>query len=152
MSDFEYSPEDTEPPREDGYVAFVWERHFFNAYLTKYGTITQSAEAAGVSVEMVEERARESEVFSHQMELCRQVLRDQIRHEVIRRALEPEKEPIISHGRIIAYKDKWDNQHLRWVAERLLPQEFHIPSKLEGANSDGEITFRMELGPGLKDE
>lgn len=148
--DLEYELTDTEPPREeDGYVAFVWERHFFNAFLTKYGTVAPAAEYAGVTLEMVERRAAESAVFRLQLELCREKLRDTIRHEVIRRALEPERTPVFSKGRVIGYVEKWDNRHLEWVAERLLPEEFHLPSRVE-AGSGGELELKLELGPGVK--
>lgn len=149
--DLEYSITDTEPPREDGYVAYVWERHFFNSFMTMYGTVAPAAEYAGVTLEMVEQRLAESSVFRFQLELCREKLRDTIRHEVIRRALEPERVPIITRGKVIGYQEKWDNRHLEWVAERMLPEEFHLPSRTESGHR-GELEFKLELGPGVQAE
>jgi hypothetical protein len=148
QTDLEYSLDEVEPPDENGYVAFRWEREFFRAILMKYGTVTQAADQAGVTVAMVDQRARESLPFHYQLELCRERMRDAVRHEVIRRAMEPERVPIFSRGKIVGYHDKYDNRLLMWLAERMMPEEFHIPSKIEGANGDGELAFRMELSPG----
>lgn len=146
--DLEYELTDTEPPLPNGYVAFVWERWFLNAFIARFGTISQAAEYAGVTETMVEARALEAPEFAANLELCRAQLRDTLRHEAIRRALEPERVPIIYRGRVVEYVEKYDNRHLEWLLERLLPEEFHLPSKIDSSGGDGETVFKLELRPG----
>lgn len=146
-----YKLNQKEPPDENGYIAYSWERIFLNAFLTKYGTITKSATDAGVTEQMVIERAKEEPTFAWRLEYCREQLRDSIRHEVIRRALEPVEKPIYNRGKLIAVEYVWDNRHLQWVAERMLPKEFHLPSLIE-SGGDGDVNFRLELGPGTTEE
>lgn len=148
MSDLEYSLTDKEPALPSGYEPYVWESHFLDSFLSRYGTVSQAAEYAGVTEEMVTERALEAPEFAAALEHCRKKLKDTLRHEAIRRALEPERVPIVYRGRIIDWVEKYDNRHLEWLLERLLPEEFHLPSKTDSSSGDGETVFRLELKPG----
>lgn len=143
----EYDPWETESPNEDGYVAYLWERHFFHNFLLKYGTVGAAAETAGVSKQIVEDRIKESEVFAARMEEIKEYLKDMVRQEVFRRAVEPAEIPIYNRGILVGKRLEWDNRHLQWVAERLLPNEFHLPSRVEFQEGDGSLEFKLELGP-----
>lgn len=151
MSEFEleYTLDEKEPPDPDegGYEAYVWERTFFNGFLMRYGTIGQAAKEAGVTEEIVELRAKAEPVFAKRIEICRKQLREDVDREILRRALEPSREPIIFRGKIIAYKEIWDSAHLRWVAERLSPSKYHLPTIVGEGQGDGELNFRLELNP-----
>lgn len=147
-----YDPYDCEDPDETGYAPRLWERPFFNAFLMKYGTITGAAEATGITKKMVEERMREEPIFVERLHECEEYLKDMVRQEIFRRAIEPVEVPIYQRGILVGKKLEWDNRHLEWVAERLLPNEFHLPSRVEfQGDSDGAMEFKLEIAPN-KDE
>jgi len=131
-----------------------WERLFLKAFLTEtYGTVSRAAERAGVSPADVRRREKESPRFRSHLATCREVLRDTVRYEILRRALEPTEKPVFHRGTIIGVIQEWDTKHLEWTAERLMPEEFHLPTRLEaGLGKDDEVNFRLELNPGTKEE
>lgn len=126
-----------------------WEQQFLDAYLTKFGVITHAARAVGVTPDKVKTRAASSPEFREKLDAAREVVKDTIRYEVIRRAIEPVEKPIYQRGEFVGVVEEWDNKHLEWVAERLMPSEFHIPTRVEFAgDGDGAVSFKLELGSG----
>lgn len=150
-----YTLDQKEPPdpTRGGYEPYVWERYFLNAFFVKYGTISMAAQEAGVSEQAVTDRVKASPEFKKALAFCEERLRDTIRHEVIRRAIEPTEKPIYNRGKLIGVVYEYDNRHLQWVAERMLPNEFHLPSRIEfQGGADGEVNFKLELGSGDQKE
>lgn len=147
--DLEYTLDEKEPPDPDegGYEAYCWERQFFNGFLLRYGTIGEAAKAAGVTEEIVSLRVRTEPVFAKRLEICRTQLKEQLNREIMRRALEPSRKPVIFRGKIVAYVEEWDTRHLEWVAERLMPELWHLPMRIGEGQGDGETSFKLELGP-----
>lgn len=130
-----------------------WERDFLREFLTEtYGTVAKAAKAAGVTTDTVRRRERESLRFRQNLATSREILRDTVRYEVLRRALEPSERPVFHQGRQVGVIQEWDTKHLEWVAERLLPEEFHLPTRIESAAHDGDIKFTLELNPGKAEE
>lgn len=126
-----------------------WEKKFLEVFVssTAYGTVSKAAEAAGVSSRVVEHRAKTSPMFKMQLDAARELIRGMTRYEIIRRALEPSQRPVFHRGEIVGYIQEWDNKHLQWVAERMMPEEFHLPTRIEFAGDhDGAINFKLDLG------
>lgn len=123
-----------------------WERLFLEAYLGEYGTITKAARAAGVSPKTVQARAKASPAFRARLDAARDVLKDTVRYEILRRALEPSERPVFQRGVLVGVIQEWDNKHLQWVAERMIPEEFHIPTRIEVAGEgEGTVNFKLQL-------
>jgi len=60
--------------------------------------------------------------------------------------LEPSERPVFHQGRQVGVIQEWDTKHLEWVAERLLPEEFHLPTRIE-SQGDSEVEFKLQLNP-----
>lgn len=126
-----------------------WEREFLEAFISSaaYGTVAKAAEAAGINTTMVNNRMKASPGFKMQVDAAKELIRGMTRYEIIRRALEPNEKPVFHRGEIVGHIKEWDNKHLQWVAERMLPEEFHLPTRIEFAGDhDGAINFRLDLG------
>lgn len=122
-----------------------WERKFLQSFLMEtYGTVAKAAKEAGIEAEVVRRRERESPRFRQNLAQCREILRDTVRYEIIRRALEPSVRPVFHQGKQVGEIQEWDTKHLEWVAERLLPEEFHLPTRIE-SQGDGEVEFKLQL-------
>lgn len=155
MSELEYRLDELEgpDPTRDGYRPYKWERHFFNAMLTKYGTIDMAATDAGVTTEMVLDRANESTYFRDDLELVKNTIFGKIDHEMIRRALEPQEKIVYYKGKMIGVEYVYDNRHLQHVAACLMPHKWHLATRVEaGQEGDGTVNFKLELSPGAQDE
>lgn len=150
----EYTLDEKEPPdpAEGWYEAYRWEREFFNGFLLRYGTVGEAAKAAGVTEDIVNDRLKAEPVFLKRLEICRTQLKEQVDREVMRRALEPIRKPVVFRGKIVAYVEEWDTAHLRWVAERLMPEKYYMPARVEAGNSEGETSFKLELGAKRNEE
>lgn len=150
----EYNPWGTEPPdpESDGYIAYNWERRFFHAFLMEYGTVGKAAVSAGVTKDDVEKRLKDNPTFAARMEEIRDYLKDMVRQEVFRRAVEPVEIPIYQRGVLVGKRLEYDSVMLRWVAERLLPEEFNLATKLESGNGDGSIDFHLQIGKPKEEE
>lgn len=126
-----------------------WEKDFLEAFLSKeaYGVVSKAAKIAGITGTDVNMRAKRSESFKLQLEAAREVIKGTVDYEVIRRAIEPYERPIYQRGMLVGYVKEWDNKHLQWVAERLSPEKYHLPTRIEFAgDSDGAINFKLSLG------
>jgi len=126
-----------------------WEKLFLEAFLSKeaYGTVAKAAGIAGVTTADINRRVKESLTFKTQVDAAREVIKGVTRYEVIRRALEPYERPVFQRGELVGYVQEWDNKHLQWVAERMMPEEFHLPTRIEFAGeTDGAINFKLDLG------
>lgn len=125
-----------------------WAIAFLNAFTGKdaYGVLSRAARAAGVHVNTVTRRREDDLTFRTLLEQAEDEIRDLVRHEVFRRALEPSQRPIFQRGEMVGTIEEYDNRHLEWLAERFLPEEFHLATKIELTapnKGDGAFTFRM---------
>ncbi len=95
----------------------------------------------------IQERASTDRRFRAELLAARHVLVDILRHEAVRRAVEPVQRPIIQRGEVVAYEEQRDNKHLEWMLERLDPDEWNLARKLEVSGRDGEpIRFSFQFG------
>lgn len=152
MLEYTLDQKEAPDPEEDGYEAYCWEREFFNGFLLRYGTLGEAAKAAGVTEDLVNLRAKAEPVFAKRIEIIRKQLREMVDREIMRRALEPSRRPVVFRGKIVAYVEEWDTRHLEWVAERLMPEKYHLPTRVGEGLGDGELNFRLELSPGREEE
>jgi hypothetical protein len=130
-----------------------WEKRFFEAYLNDYGVVGKAANAAGVHPNKIKARAKESPAFKLMYEAAERAVNDMLDFEVMRRALEPSERPVYQRGKLVGVIREWDNRHLEWVAERRMPQKYHLPTRVEFAgDADGAIAFKLELNPGSQEE
>lgn len=152
MSEVSYSLEETEPPDEAGYVAYKWERQFHYHFIYSYGTMTEACAQAKVTEDMVIARAQESQTFAHRLNYNKNLLKDMVNKEMFRRAVEPNEIPIYQRGVLVGKRLEWDTRHLEYVAERLMPELWHLPTKIESGQGDGSVDFKLELNPGKDDD
>lgn len=142
-----------EPPTETGYRAYRYERYWLNSLMMNYGAFTTACEETGVSEETIRDRLEASPDFQFSYNWVLSRLKDMVRKEVFRRAVEPTERPVYNRGILVGKILDWDTKHLEWVAERLIPEEFHLPSRIEGGmDGEGTVRFKLELGPGVKEE
>jgi len=139
----------TDPFNEIAENPEPWEKPFLEAYISSaaYGTVAKAAEQVGVNTTIVNNRVKVSPNFKLQLDAARELIKGMTRYEIIRRALEPNEKPVFHRGEIVGYIKEWDNKHLQWVAERMMPEEFHLPTRIEFAGDhDGAINFKLDLG------
>lgn len=124
-----------------------WAITFLEAYAgpDAYGTISKAARVAGVHPKAIARRRQDDTVFAELMTQVEDEIRDLVRHEVFRRALEPTERPIFQRGEMVGTIQEYDNRHLEWLAERFMPEEFHLSTKIElsGTAGSGDFEFRM---------
>ncbi len=126
-----------------------WEKRFIEAFLSRdaYGTVAKAAGLAGITTADVNRRVKESPTFKKQLEAARTVVKGIVDYEIIRRAVEPYDRPVFQRGELVGYIQEWDNKHLQWVAERMSPELYNLPTRIEFAGeTDGAINFRLDLG------
>lgn len=126
-----------------------WAHAFLDAYSGPkgYGTLSKSARAAQISVDTVARRRQNDTVFDELMTQAEDQIRDLVRHEVFRRALEPGERPVFQRGEMVTTILEYDNRHLEWLAERFLPEEFHLATKIElTAPGKGPVDFTFRMG------
>ena len=133
-----------------------WAHTFLTAYAgpEAYGTITRAAKAAGTTAKTVQARRNTDIVFDELMRDAEESIRDTVRHEIFRRALDPNERPIYQRGEIVGTVQEYDTKHLEWLAERFMPEEFHIATKIELLNPGGgpaDFTFRMSESDEIED-
>ena len=85
--------------------------------------------------------------FQAGMAQAKHLLIGLFRHELIRRALEPNPQAIFNRGIQVGTRWEYDNKLLLEVAERLAPDEFIVTKKTE-IHGDIVRTFRFEMGEG----
>lgn len=133
-----------------------WARAFLQAYDEHYAALTPAAEAAGVHPETVKARIARDTVFATLFDAAKDRWKDAVRAELNRRAITPSERPVYHKGELVDTILEYDNRHLEWLAERLMPEEFHLPLVVQFVGGDdADFTFRMgeadlplELPPG----
>lgn len=125
-----------------------WARTFLQAYADpeSLGTISKAAKKAGVTRQTVHNRLKDDLIFKTLYEQAQEELKDIIRKEVMRRAIEPYERPIFQRGELIGHVKEYDNRHLQWVAERLMRDEFHLPTIIELTNEVTGAAFVFRMG------
>ena len=132
--------EEEGPPME-------WEKPFLEALINEYGVVGKAARAAGIHPNAVTARAKESPRFNALFTAAQNVVRDTLEFENVRRALEPNERPIFQRGQLVGVVREYDTKHLEWLLERLYPEKYHIPTRVEfGTGQSDAISFRLSLG------
>lgn len=128
-----------------------WAHAFLEAYTGPigYGTLSKSLKHAHTSKDKYKTRLANDLTFKTLLEEAQDQLRDQIRHELYNRALNGTQRPIYQHGHIVGHATEIDNRLLTWLAERLMPEEFHLATKFEltANNTTDSYKFAMNEAP-----
>jgi hypothetical protein len=122
-----------------------WEQKFFEALLGEHAIIGRAAKAAGVSLQVIERRAKESTRFALMLDRAERVVDDILEFESLRRAIEPNERPIFQRGQLVAVTKDWDTRHLEWVLERRMPEKYHLQSRIEFGAKEADVTFKLAL-------
>ncbi len=127
-------------------------RAVIEAYPLEYGIVSKALKRAGVKKERFYLRLKQDRIFAALWEETQEHFKDTLRQEAIRRAIEPNIRPVYQGGIEVGTIAEWDNRHLEWVLERVLPEEFHLPTRVElTAGKDSDFVFRMgEAEPALE--
>lgn len=133
-----------------------WAHKFAEAWPRNYFSLGTTCRAIGINIRRFQTRLRDDPIFAALHEDLANHARDTVRAELTRRALEPSERPVYHKGELVDTILEYDNRHLEWLAERLMPEEFHLPLRVEFARpDDADFTFRMgeadhvlELPPG----
>lgn len=126
-----------------------WAHKFFHAYLSSHGrgTISRSAKYAGVHVEAVRRRRANDAIFAALFHQADEILLEALEAESYRRAKDGTLRPIFQAGQRVGFVRDVDNRHLEWLLERLAPEKYHLPTKIELTNpaggKDRAFTFTM---------
>lgn len=124
-----------------------WEKEFLQAYTENYGVAARAARSIGVHPRAIEMRCKQSPRFKALYEAAQQMVKDTMRYEAMRRALEPTERPVFQRGELVGVIQEWDTRHLQWMLERMIPEEFHLPTRIEfGSGGDGAVNFELKLG------
>ena len=123
-----------------------WEKPFLEAYANNYGVIGLAAKEVGVSYKAVARRRRDSQRFDAMMRHAESIVHDTLEYEAVRRALEPNERPIFQRGALVGTVKEWDTRHLEWMLERLMPEKYHIQSRIEIGTNQNEVKFKLALG------
>ncbi len=131
-----------------------WAHRFFEAYLGHtddphtVGTITRSARHAGVHPNTVKRRLNDDLLFATLIDQANQELLEALEAEAYRRAKDGTTRPIYQAGEKVGEVQDIDNRHLEWLLERLNPEKWHLPTRIELTNPAGTqdgtaFTFHM---------
>lgn len=124
-----------------------WAHAFFTAYTGPigYGTLNASFRHAGITRQNYRTRLENDTVFALLKTEADNELRDAVRHELMNRALNGTQRPIFQRGHLVGHVREVDNRLLMWLAERLIPEEYHLATKFEltGDNAPGAFKFAM---------
>lgn len=123
-----------------------WEAKFFESLLGEHAIVGRAAKAAGVSLQVIERRQRESVRFAAMLARAEAMVDELLEFESLRRALEPNERPIFQRGQLVGVVKDWDTRHLEWVLERRMPEKYHLQSRIEFGASDSDVTFKLALG------
>ncbi len=109
--------------------------------------ITHSAKAAGVTRQSVLNRRKIDPAFNILWQQAEEHLLELLEGELARRTVIGHEKPVYQQGRQVGTIVEVDNRLLTWALERLAPDKYHLPTRIEltqAGNSDGQgFTFRM---------
>jgi hypothetical protein len=109
-----------------------WEEDFLAAYTPKQ--LRDEAEKDPALWEQAQDEALER-------------LRLRMRYHILHRAFTPQRRPVYQRGELVGWEEKWDNDHSRWVAERMLREEYNLPHLTEISGRDGKpISWAFPMG------
>lgn len=125
-----------------------WAHTFFTAYLGPIGigTLTKSARHAGVSRTTVAQRLKTDGRFNALMTLANQELLEALEAEAYKRAKDGLERPVYQRGQVVGAIQDVDNKHLQWLLERLAPEKYHLPTRIELTRPDHESDFTFHMG------
>lgn len=133
-----------------------WAARFLEAWPKNYFSVGRTCDAIGIARRSFKHRRTNDPAFDALVEEAMEQFRETVRAELTRRALEPSERPVYHKGELVDTILEYDNRHLEWLAERLMPEEFHLPLVVQFVGGDeADFTFRMgeedhtlELPPG----
>lgn len=132
-----------------------WAAKFLAAWPENYFAVGPTCQAAGVHPRTFHARLKHDSTFAALYDDLVDQAKDAIRSELHRRAIDGIERPVYQGGRVVGSITEYDNKHLEWLAERLMPEEYHLPLRIEFARPDeADFVFRMgesdivELPPG----
>lgn len=133
-----------------------WARKYVDAWPKNYFSPQRTCSAIGINHRTFNGRLKSDPIFLQLYEELRETARETVRTELMRRALEPSERPVYHKGELVNTILEYDNRHLEWLAERLMPDEYHLPLIVQFVGGDeADFVFRMgeadaplELPPG----
>lgn len=121
-----------------------WVKNYVDAWPQNYYSTARTLKAIGLNARRFDARRKHDPVFATLLEQLHEDARDTIRTELVRRALEPSERPVYHKGELVDTILEYDNRHLEWLAERLMPEEYHLPLRVELVRpQDADFNFRM---------
>ena len=123
-----------------------WEKAFFEALLSEHAIVGRAAKVAGVSLQVIERRRRESIRFAQMLDRAEAMIDEALEYESLRRCLEPDERPIFQRGQLVGVVKSWDTRHLEWVLERRMPEKYHLQTRVEFGARDNDVMFKLALG------
>lgn len=123
-----------------------WIPAFLKAYEENNCIMSRACDAVPVDRRTVKVWREKDPEFEAAIEECKERLRDKIRHTILERSLDGTTRPIYQGGKLVGGEKVYDNKLLMWMAERQIPEEFHINQRLELGSGEKPLVFKFELG------
>jgi hypothetical protein len=125
-----------------------WAHPFFHAYLgpLALGTLSKAAAHAGVHPNAVKRRLADDTLFRELKQQADTALIEALEMVAYDRAYNGVLKPIIQHGEVITHVREIDNRLLQWLLERLAPEKYHLPTRIEHVAPDSPGAFSFQLG------
>lgn len=123
-----------------------WVHAWITAYTsTHIGNVSASCRAARINRKRYYDRLENDMAFATLVDTANEEIRDAIRSTMLDHALNGVEKPIVARGQIIGYIREYDHRMLMWLAERFMPEEFHLATKFEltGKNLPGAFSFAL---------
>lgn len=128
-----------------------WAWTFINSYLGhdnkgNIGNITKALQAAGRSHDVYRVRKLREPTFAALIQQADQALLDALWSVTLKDAIEGIDRPIFQRGMLVGHVKETDWQTRRWLLERLDPERFHLPTRVELVSGDAPGAFTFQLG------
>lgn len=129
-----------------------WALRFLQEWPKNHFSIGRTADAIGIARRSFKHRRDNDPAFAALVDEAMEQFRETIEGELVRRALEPSERPVYHKGELVDTILEYDNRHLEWLAERLMPDKYHLPLVVQFVGGDeADFTFRMgEAEPALE--
>ena len=131
-------------PEDDWRIRFI--RSYTGSGDRSLGNLTKAAKAAGVSRKFISNRLLDDTIFQTLYQAAEAELKDAVRSELYRRATQGTERPIYQAGELVGTVTEYDNRLLQWLAERLMPDEFHLATRIELTDTAGTGALRFKMG------
>lgn len=126
-----------------------WAHRYFAAYMSPIGLAVQTRAYihAGVSRDVFRDRKRNDGIFNVIHEAADDAIREAFEYVLHDRIMNGTIRPIYQKGRLVGFAREVDNSLLKWALERLMPDKYHLPARVElsGVHHPGD--FKFAIGP-----